>query len=58
LTDEASVGPNAAAVIRAIDAYNAGDLGGRLTIAHPDIAWEGRNLDEALRALEGDPTDA
>jgi hypothetical protein len=58
LTDEASVGPKAAAVIRAIDAYNAGDLGGLLTIAHPDIEWEGENPDEALRALEGDPTDA
>jgi ketosteroid isomerase-like protein len=40
LTGEASVGPNAAAVIRAIDAYNAGDIEGLLTMAHPDIEWE------------------
>jgi ketosteroid isomerase-like protein len=40
LTDEATAGPNAAAVIRAIDAYNAGDVDGLLVMAHPDIEWE------------------
>jgi ketosteroid isomerase-like protein len=40
VTGEASVGPNAAAVIRAIDAYNAGDVDGLLTMADPDIEWE------------------
>lgn len=40
MTGEASVGPNAAAVIRAIDAYNAGDVDGLLTMADPDIEWE------------------
>jgi ketosteroid isomerase-like protein len=40
VTGGASVGPNAAAVIRAIDAYNAGDLDGLLTMADPDIEWE------------------
>jgi ketosteroid isomerase-like protein len=40
LTSDASSGENVAAVRRAIDAYNAGDVGGLLTMAHPDIEWE------------------
>jgi uncharacterized protein len=40
LTDESKVGPNAALVIRGIDAYNAGDLDALVTMAHPDIEWE------------------
>lgn len=40
MTDERGLGPNAAAVVSAIDAYNAGDVDGLLTMAHPDIEWE------------------
>ena len=40
MTDEAPVGPNAAAVIRAIDAYNAGNVAEFLGFAHPDVEWE------------------
>jgi ketosteroid isomerase-like protein len=40
LRSDASSGENVAAVRRAIDAYNAGDVGGPLTMAHPDIEWE------------------
>ena len=40
MSDESSLGPNAAAVTGAIDAYNAGDIDGLLTMAHPDIEWE------------------
>jgi ketosteroid isomerase-like protein len=40
VNDPEAVGPNAAAVIRATEAYNAGDVGGLLTMAHPDIEWE------------------
>jgi len=40
LSDQASLGPNAAAVVRATEAYNAGDAGGLLEMAHPDIEWE------------------
>jgi len=40
LTADATSGANAAAVRRAIDAYNAGDVGGLLTMAHPEIEWE------------------
>ena len=40
MSGESSVGPNAAAVLRAIDAYNAGDVDGLLSMADPDIEWE------------------
>ena len=40
MSDQASDGPNAAAVVRATEAYNAGDVGGLLEMAHPDIEWE------------------
>jgi ketosteroid isomerase-like protein len=40
LTPDATPGANAAAVRRAIDALNAGDVGGLLTMAHADIEWE------------------
>jgi ketosteroid isomerase-like protein len=40
VTDTGNVGPNAAAVIRAIDAYNAGDVEGLLAMADPAIEWE------------------
>ena len=40
MSRESSVGPNAAAVLRAIDAYNAGDVDGLLSMADTDIEWE------------------
>ena len=40
MTDQGNLSPNGAAVIRAIDAYNAGDVEGLLTIADPAIEWE------------------
>lgn len=40
MIDEASVGPNAAAVIRSIGSYNAGDIEALVAMAHPEIEWE------------------
>jgi len=40
LTGEATAGPNGTAVVRAIEAYNAGDVEGILTMADPSIEWE------------------
>jgi ketosteroid isomerase-like protein len=40
LTGDSTTGANAAAVRRGIDAYNAGDVGGLLAMADPDIEWE------------------
>ena len=40
MSGESSVGPNAAAVLSAIDADNAGDVDGLLSMADPDIEWE------------------
>jgi ketosteroid isomerase-like protein len=40
LTDTSDLGPNAAVVVRGIDAYNDGDVGGLLAMADPAIEWE------------------
>jgi ketosteroid isomerase-like protein len=40
LTEGEQAGANADAVRRSIEAYNAGDVDGLLTMAHPDIEWE------------------
>ena len=40
MTGEATAGPNGTAVVRAIEAYNAGDVEGILTMADPSIEWE------------------
>jgi ketosteroid isomerase-like protein len=40
LNGQAATGPNGAAVVRAIEAYNAGNIEGLLTMADPDIEWE------------------